>query len=169
MSGGVIGVDPAWASTGYAVVAGSGDPARGGSPSGRSGPRRERPIQEAAATRGGDGIAALAAEHEVGAGAVESWFVHPVSRAAMGMAEARGAILVALAAAAIEVTEYAPNTIKQAVTGHGGAGKAQVRAMVERLSGTGPGVRPRGRRPGGRHLPSQLRTASGGHPPRALA
>jgi crossover junction endodeoxyribonuclease RuvC len=64
---------------------------------------------------------------------VESWFVHPVSRAAMGMAEARGAILVALAAAAVEVTEYAPNTIKQAVTGQGGAGKAQVRAMVRRL------------------------------------
>jgi crossover junction endodeoxyribonuclease RuvC len=56
----------------------------------------------------------------------------------MGMAEARGAILVALAGAGIEVTEYAPNTIKQAVTGQGGAGKAQVRAMVRRLAPAEP-------------------------------
>ena len=38
----------------------------------------------------------------------------------------------------MEVVEYAPNTIKQAVTGHGGADKAQVRAMVGRLPGTSP-------------------------------
>jgi crossover junction endodeoxyribonuclease RuvC len=70
--------------------------------------------------------------------AVEAWFVHPVSRAAMGMAEARGAILVALARAGTRVVEYSPNEIKQAVTGHGGADKAQVRAMVGRLAGCGP-------------------------------
>jgi crossover junction endodeoxyribonuclease RuvC len=85
-----------------------------------------------------DGIAALAAAHEADAAAIESWFVHPVSRSAMGMAEARGAILVALAGAAVEVTEYAPNTIKQAVTGQGGAAKAQVRAMVRRLAPAEP-------------------------------
>lgn len=73
------------------------------------------------------------------AAAIEAWFVHPVSRAAMGMAEARGAILVAVASAGVPVTEYTPNTIKQAVTGHGGAGKAQVRAMVLRLAGTDGG------------------------------
>ena len=136
MSGGVIGVDPGLASTGYAVVAGSGTRleviALGTI---RTSPRTAHPERLRAIH---DGIAALAAEHEVGAGAVESWFVHPVSRAAMGMAEARGAILVALAGVGVEVVEYAPNTIKQAVTGHGGAGKSQVRAMVERLAGVAP-------------------------------
>jgi crossover junction endodeoxyribonuclease RuvC len=84
-------------------------------------------------------VAAALARHDVRAAAIEAWFVHPVSRAAMGMAEARGAILVALATGGVPVTEYTPNTIKQAVTGHGGAGKAQVRAMVLRLAGTDGG------------------------------
>ena len=131
VSAGVIGVDPGLASTGYAVVAGSGTRLRVVALGTiRTSPRTPHPERLRAIH---DGIATLAASHEVGAAAVESWFVHPVSRAAMGMAEARGAILVALAAAAVEVTEYAPNTIKQAVTGQGGAGKAQVRAMVRRL------------------------------------
>jgi crossover junction endodeoxyribonuclease RuvC len=85
-----------------------------------------------------DGIAAILAEHEVAGAALEAWFVHPVSRAAMGMAEARGAILVALAGAECPVREYAPTEIKKAVTGAGAADKAQVRAMVTRLCGIAP-------------------------------
>ena len=136
VSGGVIGVDPGLASTGYAVVAGSGTRleviALGTI---RTSPRTAHPDRLRAIH---DGVAALAAAHGVRVAAVESWFVHPVSRAAMGMAEARGAILVALAGVAVEVAEYAPNTIKQAVTGQGGAGKAQVRAMVGRLAAAEP-------------------------------
>lgn len=85
-----------------------------------------------------DAVSGLLARHEVEAAALEAWFVHPVSKAAMAMAEARGAILVALAGAGVEVVEYAPNTIKQAATGVGSAGKDQVRAMVARLSGVEP-------------------------------
>jgi crossover junction endodeoxyribonuclease RuvC len=134
--GGVIGVDPGLASTGYAVVTGSGvRPRVLALGTIRTSPRAPHPERLRAIH---DGVAALVAADEVTAAAVESWFVHPVSRAAMGMAEARGAILVALAGASIEVTEYAPNTIKQAVTGQGGAGKAQVRAMVRRLAGADP-------------------------------
>ena len=84
-------------------------------------------------------VADLLARHAVGAAAVEAWFVHPVSRSAMGLAEARGAILAALAAARVPVEEYAPNAVKQAVTGQGGAPKEQVRAMVARLVGADPG------------------------------
>lgn len=85
-----------------------------------------------------DGIAALLADHEVTGAALEAWFVHPVSRAAMGMAEARGAILVALAGAECPVREYPPTEIKKAVVGTGAADKAQVRAMVTRLCGVSP-------------------------------
>ena len=81
----------------------------------------------------------LAERHPIEAAALEAWFVHPVSRSAMAMAEARGAILAALAGAGVAVTEYAPNTIKQAVTGVGSADKRQVRAMVGRLAGAEPG------------------------------
>ncbi len=129
----VLGVDPGLASTGFAVLEGAPNRLRvralgtvRTSPR-RPGPERLRTIHDA--------IAALAAEHPIDSAVVEAWFVHPVSRSAMAMAEARGAILVAMAGAGLEVTEYSPNTIKQAVTGHGAAGKDQVRAMVTRLTG----------------------------------
>ena len=54
------------------------------------------------------------------------------------MAEARGAILAALAGAGIPVAEYPPTTIKKAVTSSGVADKRQVRAMVAALVGTEP-------------------------------
>jgi crossover junction endodeoxyribonuclease RuvC len=132
----VIGIDPGLASTGYAVIAGP--------------PARPRPVAVGTLRTSPrsphaerlrdlhDGIAALIDEHPVESAAIESWFVHPMSRAAMAMAEARGAIIVALARAGIDVVEYSPNTIKQSVTGSGGADKAQVRAMVRRLTGAAP-------------------------------
>ncbi len=132
----IIGVDPGLASTGYAVVSGP--------------PARPRPLVVGTVTTSPrtahaerlraihDAVAALVAEHRVEAAAIESWFIHPMSRAAMAMAEARGAIIVALAVAGVEVVEYSPNTIKQSVTGSGSAGKAQVRDMVTRLTGARP-------------------------------
>lgn len=129
----VLGVDPGLASTGYAVV--EGGPSRlrvVAAGTVRTSPRTGHPARLRAIH---DVIAGLAAAHGPGSAVVESWFVHPVSRSAMAMAEARGAIMVALAGAGLDVVEYAPNTIKQAVTGHGGAGKDQVRAMVARLTG----------------------------------
>ena len=82
-----------------------------------------------------DGVREVTERHEITAAAIESWFVHPMSRSAMAMAEARGAILAALAGAGIPVTDYSPNAIKQAVTGSGRADKDQVRTMVARLTG----------------------------------
>ena len=129
----VLGVDPGLASTGYAVL--EGGPSRmrvRALGTVRTSPRQDHPARLRAIH---DVIAALPVEHDVDSAVVESWFVHPISRSAMAMAEARGAIMVALAGAGLEVVEYAPNTIKQAVTGHGGAGKDQVRSMVARLVG----------------------------------
>ena len=132
----VIGVDPGLASTGYALL--SGPPSRPHAVALgtlRTSPRTAHPER---LRHLHDGIAALVAEHEVETAAIESWFIHPMSRAAMAMAEARGAIIVALACAGVEVVEYSPNTIKQSVTGSGNADKGQVRAMVTRLTGAEP-------------------------------
>lgn len=132
----VLGIDPGLASTGYALL--SGPPSRPrvvvlGTV--RTSPRTAHPHRLRAIH---DEVAALVAGHIVEAAAIEAWFVHPVSRSAMGMAEARGAILVALAGAGVEVVEYSPNTIKQSVTGSGSADKLQVRAMVGRITGAAP-------------------------------
>lgn len=132
----VLGVDPGLASTGYALLAGPPQRPRAvvvGTV--RTSPRTAHALRLRAIH---DEIAALIAGHEVESAAIESWFIHPMSRSAMAMAEARGAIIVAMAGAGLEVVEYSPNTIKQSVTGSGGADKAQVRTMVRRLTGAEP-------------------------------
>ena len=57
----------------------------------------------------------------------------------MAMAEARGAIIVALARAGVEVVEYSPNTIKQSVTG---SGQRRQGARCGRWSAASPGPSP---------------------------
>ena len=84
------------------------------------------------------GITDLTGRQDIETAAIESWYVHPMSRSAMAMAEARGAILAALAGAGIPVTEYPPTTIKKAVTSSGRADKGQVRTMVTALVGQAP-------------------------------
>jgi crossover junction endodeoxyribonuclease RuvC len=133
----ILGIDPGLASTGYAVVERAGGRLRpvawGVIRTAPGDPHPQRLL--AIYTR----VTGLIETHAIEAAAIESWFVHPVSKAAMGMAESRGAVQVALAHAGIAIVEYSPNTIKQAVTGSGRADKAQVRAMVERLAGVDPG------------------------------
>ncbi len=133
----ILGIDPGLASTGYAVVERAG---------GRLRPVEWGVIRTAADAPHPDRLLAIYTRvtelldaYVIEAAAIESWFVHPVSKAAMGMAESRGAVQVAIASAGITIVEYSPNTIKQAVTGSGRADKAQVRAMVERLSGVDAG------------------------------
>jgi len=69
------------------------------------------------------------------ASAVEAPFHGINARAALQLAHARGVVLAVMGAAGVPVTEYAPATVKLAVTGAGRADKEQVRAMVKRLLG----------------------------------
>ena len=81
--------------------------------------------------------AAWLAEHRPDVAAVEGLFHHRNSRAALALAEARGAVLAALGAAEVPVVEYSPATVKKTVCGHGGAAKEQVVLAIER---TVPGL-----------------------------
>jgi crossover junction endodeoxyribonuclease RuvC len=65
--------------------------------------------------------------------AVEALFSHAEHpKTGLQMAQARGVILEACAAAGMAVSEYAPRRVKQAVVGAGGASKEQVLRMVVR-------------------------------------
>jgi len=65
--------------------------------------------------------------------AVEALFSHAEHpKTGLQMAQARGVILEACAAAGMAVNEYAPRRVKQAVVGAGGASKEQVSRMVVR-------------------------------------
>ncbi len=127
----ILGIDPGLASTGFAVLSSEGSRLRavavGTLTTSPRTPHAERLHSLSA------GIGAVLAAHPIASAAIESWFVHPVSRSAMAMAEARGALLAAVAAASVPVTEYTPSAIKQAVTGSGRADKAQIRMMVGKL------------------------------------
>jgi crossover junction endodeoxyribonuclease RuvC len=78
-------------------------------------------------------LAALLAAHAPEAAAVEEVFVNENPQSTLKLGQARGVVLLAAAARGIVVGEYAPSLVKKAVVGTGGADKAQVRAMVQRL------------------------------------
>ena len=60
-------------------------------------------------------------------------FFHKNVTTAMSVGQARGVIMLALAEAGIEVAEYTPLEIKQAVTGYGSADKRQIQQMIQAL------------------------------------
>jgi crossover junction endodeoxyribonuclease RuvC len=62
--------------------------------------------------------------------ALEVTFAARLPRAALALAEARGALLVALGHRGIPVHEYEPARVKMAVVGNGNAEKRQVAFMV---------------------------------------
>lgn len=64
---------------------------------------------------------------------IETLFFSLNKKTALGVAEARGAVLAAAGLAGLPVVECRPQDVKLAVTGHGSADKRAVAAMVPRL------------------------------------
>ena len=71
--------------------------------------------------------------HRPQSGAVEKLFFQRNVTTAISVGQARGVALLALAQMQLEVAEYTPLEIKQAVAGYGGARKGQVQQMVKTL------------------------------------
>jgi crossover junction endodeoxyribonuclease RuvC len=80
-------------------------------------------------------IREVVAEYRPDVAVVEQVFVAASPRAALVLGQARGAVLSAVGAAGLAVSEYTASQIKQAVTGNGQAAKPQVQTMVKRLLG----------------------------------
>jgi crossover junction endodeoxyribonuclease RuvC len=76
---------------------------------------------------------ALIAEHAPGVLALERLYFNKNVRTAMAVAEARGVALLCGARAGLEIVEYTPQQVKQAVTGNGGADKKAVQKMLGHL------------------------------------
>lgn len=83
------------------------------------------------------GIQAAITEYEPEMVAVETVFMSRNPQAAIKLGQARGAAICAATAAGLEVHEYAPRLIKQAIVGRGAADKRQIQHMVKVLLGTG--------------------------------
>lgn len=64
---------------------------------------------------------------------IETLFFSVNKKTALGVAEARGAVLAVAGMASLPVIECSPQQVKLAVTGHGGADKKAVAHMIPRL------------------------------------
>ena len=80
-----------------------------------------------------DDVAELLSRFEPESVALEESYVGADPRTALMVGQARGAVLVACAAAGVACAEYPPATVKKAVCGYGRADKAQVQRMVRAL------------------------------------
>lgn len=88
------------------------------------------------------GIRAALAEHRPTAMAVERVFAQHNLRTVMGTAQASGIALALGAEAGLVVGLHTPSEVKAAITGYGGAEKAQVGTMVARVLGLDAVPRP---------------------------
>jgi crossover junction endodeoxyribonuclease RuvC len=75
----------------------------------------------------------LIVEHRPEQVAIEDVFYAVNVKSALKLGQVRGVAMLAAAAAGLEVSEYAPLSIKSAVVGYGKAEKQQVQHMVTRL------------------------------------
>ena len=131
----VLGVDPGSRATGFGVVRSTGDKVEaiefGVLPGTGTGSVEQRLSVLHAE------IAAVIDRVQPSVAALETPFSGLNPRSLIVLAQARGALLAAIAGRGIEVHEYAPSQVKAAVTGHGRAAKDQVAQMVRLLLSLG--------------------------------
>jgi crossover junction endodeoxyribonuclease RuvC len=78
-------------------------------------------------------LSKIIAEYQPREAAMEELFFASNAKTAMSVGQARGVAMLALANSGLPIAEYTPMQVKQAVTGYGGAKKAQVGEMVRIL------------------------------------
>jgi crossover junction endodeoxyribonuclease RuvC len=80
-----------------------------------------------------DDLRRLLKRHKPDSVAVEKLFFQRNISTAIAVGQARGVVMLAIAQAKLDVAEYTPNEVKQAVAGYGSADKKQVQEMVKVL------------------------------------
>lgn len=129
----VLAVDPSLRGTGYAVLEMSGGKPRAlvygvvKNPPRLAAHQCLREIHES--------LSRVSAEHRPTCFAIEGVIYVQNVRTAIILGSARGAALLVAAAHGLDVHEYAPRLVKQAVVGRGGAQKDQVAFMIRALLG----------------------------------
>jgi len=96
----------------------------------RVSPREPMPVRLSRISRA---LQDLIATHRPDRVAIEDVFYAVNVKSALKLGQVRGVAMLAAASAGLEVSEYAPLSIKSAVVGYGRAEKHQVQQMVARL------------------------------------
>jgi crossover junction endodeoxyribonuclease RuvC len=129
----VLAVDPSLRGTGYAVLESSRGKIRPLAWGVVSNPPKLSPhicLREIH-----DTLTRVATEHQPTTFAIEGVIYVQNIRTAITLGSARGAALIVAATHGLDVHEYAPRLVKQAVVGRGGAQKDQVAFMIRALLG----------------------------------
>lgn len=127
----ILGIDPGYAIVGYGVISYGGG--------------RYAPLDYGAITTDAEtpfpkrlqqiynGMISIIIKNEPDAMSIEKLYFNTNKTTGIGVAEARGVILLAAQMSNIPIFEYTPLQVKNAVTGFGGAKKPQVMEMTRRL------------------------------------
>ena len=127
----ILGIDPGYAIVGYGVIEAAGG--------------RYRPVEYGAITTpaGQDfgqrlveiyqGMGEILTRLKPEAAAVEKLYFTNNKTTGIGVAQARGVILMTAAKLGVHIFEYTPSQVKQAVVGYGKAEKRQVMDMTKRI------------------------------------
>lgn len=127
----ILGLDPGTATTGYGIIDVDSDRYEVvcyGVIS--TSPKDATPVRLQSTYRQ---LTALLAEYRPDTAGVEQLFFGRNITTAIGVGQARGVLLLALADADVPLSEYSPPSVKEAVTGYGNADKPQVQLMVRHL------------------------------------
>jgi crossover junction endodeoxyribonuclease RuvC len=120
----ILGIDPGLAGTGFALLSGSS---------------LVLSCSTLVTRPGRDGVRLLAitkhlrdllAANPPSEASLEELFVGRNTSSAIGVAQARGAILAVLEECGVPVFEYKPSQVKMVLTGYGNADKAQIARML---------------------------------------
>ncbi len=127
----VLGIDPGTATTGYGLVE-----YRGGKEKLikygviLTSSSMEMPLRLCKINRE---LGMLLEESKPDAVAIEQLFYNKNSKTVITVAQSRGVAMMTAASAGVQVAEYTPLQVKQAVVGYGNAEKKQVQLMVQKI------------------------------------
>jgi len=120
----ILGIDPGLAGTGFALLSGPGTVVSSSTLITNPGPDGARLLKITRHLR------ELLAESKPGEASLEELFMGRNATSAIGVAQARGAILAVLEECGIPVFEYKPAQVKIVITGYGKADKEQIARML---------------------------------------
>ena len=127
----VLGIDPGLRATGYGLIETSGGRLKavefGVIKTSSDKPLAERLFKVS------DEVSSVIRQYQPDCASVEKVFTAVNARSALLLGHVRGAILAELYRAGLDVCEYSPLEIKQALVGYGRAQKQQVAEMVRML------------------------------------
>ena len=127
----ILGIDPGYAVSGWGIVDMKGnhfDVVSYGAVTTKAGeamPTRLKVLYHS--------LMELIGEYQPEVAAVEELFFNTNTKTAIMVGQARGVALLACANSGLEIEEYTPLQIKQALTGYGRADKNQVQMMVKTI------------------------------------